>query len=145
MDGVGPSEDGAGQGDVAVAELRFLADMNISPMTVADLRSAGWDIVRVSDLMDEGSSDADILAHARRHGQVVVTQDLDFSALLAVGGYAYPSVITFRLTDARPSSVTRRLRDVVSEMNEELASGVAISVDETTARYRVLPIIPEQG
>lgn len=41
--------------------LRFLADMNLSPMTVAALQQEGWDIVRVSALLPATASDAEIL------------------------------------------------------------------------------------
>ena len=85
-----------------MAELRFLADMNISPETVRDLRKLGWKIARVSELMDIRASDRDILSYAQERTLIIVTQDLDFSALLAVGGHAVPSVIILRLADARP-------------------------------------------
>jgi hypothetical protein len=44
------------------------------------------------------------------------------------------------LEDARPLLVTRRVLDVVREMAEELSLGAIVSVDETIARYRRLPI-----
>jgi predicted nuclease of predicted toxin-antitoxin system len=47
--------------------LRFLADMNLSPLTVADLRGEGWDIIRVSSLMTANTPDAEILSFARQH------------------------------------------------------------------------------
>ena len=124
--------------------LRFLADIHISPVTIRALRGRGWDIVRVSDVLEGRSSDAEILEYARQHGQIVVTQDLDFSALLAIGGHTGPSVITLRLEDARPVIVTRRLLDVVSALKQELSEGMIVSADETTARYRFLPILGER-
>ena len=74
--------------------LEFLANMNISPLTVGDLRALGWIIVRVPEIMDNKSKDMDILTYARNHNKVVITQDLDFSSLLALRGYEKPSVIT---------------------------------------------------
>lgn len=127
-----------------MAGLRFLADVHISPATIRDLRSRGWDMVRVSDVLDPTASDAEILDYARQHSQIVVTQDLDFSALLAIGGHAAPSVITLRLEDARPAVVTRRLLDVVSALEQELSEGIIVSADETTVRYRFLPILGER-
>jgi predicted nuclease of predicted toxin-antitoxin system len=124
--------------------LRFLADIHISPATIRELRDRGWDIVRVSDVLEARSSDAEILEYAGQHGQIVVTQDLDFSALLAIGGHAGPSVITLRLEDARPVVVTRRLLDVVSALEQELSEGVVVSADETRVRYRFLPILGER-
>lgn len=123
-----------------MAELRFLADMNISPETVRDLRKLGWKIARVSELMDIRASDRDILSYAQERTLIIVTQDLDFSALLAVGGHAVPSVIILRLADARPGLVTQRVRDAVAWMGRELEEGAVISVDEASVRCRSLPI-----
>ena len=123
--------------------LKFLANMNISPLTLEDLRKLGWEIVRVSEVMDKRSKDVEILEYARSHNKVVITQDLDFSMLLAVGGYEKPSVINLRLENANPKFVTSRIIQVVSEMEKELAVGVVVSVDETSARYRNLPIIDD--
>ena len=72
----------------------LLADMNISPLSVDALRREEWDILRVSDLLKVNATDTEILALARQQNRVVITQDLDFSTLLALGGYNQPSLIT---------------------------------------------------
>ena len=77
--------------------LRLLADMNLSPLTVAALKADGYDIVRVSSLLSATTADSVILELARQRGMVIVTQDLDFSTLLALGGYDRPSLVTLRL------------------------------------------------
>jgi len=123
-----------------VPELAFLANMNISPLTVEELRKLGWDIVRIPEVIDRKSKDADILAYARNHNMVVITQDLDFSMILAIGGHTKPSLINLRLENARPDFVTSRIIDVVSVMERELKQGVVVTIDETSARYRDLPI-----
>ena len=120
--------------------LEFLTNMNISPLTVEKLRKKGWSIVRVSEVMDRGSKDIDILIYAQQQNKVVITQDLDFSAILALGGYGKPSLINLRLENPRPDLVTSRIIEVVSNMEKELEEGVVITVDETSARYRNLPI-----
>jgi len=89
------------------ANIRFLANMNISPKTVAALQQYGWEIVRVSDILPVNATDEEILELARRQDRVMVTQDLDFSALLALGGYDRPSLITLRLSTFDPEMVTR--------------------------------------
>jgi predicted nuclease of predicted toxin-antitoxin system len=109
-----------------VPELAFPANMNISPLTVGELRKLGWDIVRVPEVMDRKSKDADILAYARDHDKVVITQDLDFSMILALGGYTKPSLINLRLENARPDFVTSRIIDVISIMERELRQGVVV-------------------
>ncbi len=123
-----------------MADLEFLADMNISPLTVEQLRQQGWNIVRVSEIMKSNSADKEVLAYARDNNRVLITQDLDFSMLLAVGGHTKPSVINLRLEKADPDYVTTRITEVVTGMAKELAEGVVVSVDETSARYRNLPI-----
>ena len=118
----------------------FLANMNISPITVEALRNHGWDIIRVSEVMDEKSKDMDVLRYAQKQNRVVITQDLDFSQILALRGYAKPSLINLRFENARPDFVTARIIDVVSSMEKELEEGVVVTVDETSARYKNLPI-----
>ncbi|MGR3177226.1 MAG: DUF5615 family PIN-like protein [Candidatus Anammoxibacter sp.] len=76
-------------------ELAFLANMNISPLTAANLREIGWKIVRIPEVMDKKSKDMEILEYARNNSKVIITQDLGFSALLAVGGYEKPVVVQF--------------------------------------------------
>ena len=125
-------------------ELSFLADMNISPLTVSRLRERGWDIVRVSDLMDKSTKDLDLLEYARRHNMVIITHDLDFAMLLALKGYEKPSLINVRLEEARPDHVTSRIIDTVSALEPELIRGAVVTVDETSARYRHLPLGPER-
>ena len=124
-------------------DFRFLADMNISPMTVRELKERGWNIVRVAEVLNENAKDEDILSYARGNNMVLITQDLDFSALLAIGGYAGPSVISLRLEEPHPMLVARRLVDVVSEIISQLKEGIVVSVDEASARYRNLPIDSE--
>jgi len=126
-----------------VPEIEFLANMNISPLTVEDLKKLGWKIVRIPEVMDERSKDTEILEYARTYNKVVITQDIDFSMLLAIGGYEKPSVINLRLENANPKFVTSRIIEVVSEMEKELAEGIVVSVDEISARYRNLPIISD--
>ncbi|WP_423819297.1 DUF5615 family PIN-like protein [Salinibacter ruber] len=77
--------------------------MNISPLTVNVLQQAGWDAHRVSTPLSADASDESILAYAAETDQAVCTQDLDFSALLAVSGRAQPSLITLRLSNPGPT------------------------------------------
>ena len=95
------------------APLRFVADMNISPLTVAALAADGVDILRVSSLLPVNASEENILGLARQQGRTVITQDMDFSALLALGGHDQPSPVTLRFLNTDPDVVTQRLRQVL--------------------------------
>lgn len=122
------------------APLRFVADMNISPLTVEALAAEGMDIVRVSSLLPANASDEDVLGLARQQGRVVITQDTDFSALLALGGHDRPSLVTLRLLNTDPEVVTQRLRKVLPQVEPALRRGCAVTVEDHTVRVRQLPV-----
>lgn len=121
-------------------DIEFLADMNISPSTVKQLKKQGWNIVRISEILDSKSTDIRIINYAKEHNKVIITQDLDFSMLLAVRGYTKPSVINLRVENARSDFITKRIVAAVSLMEKELRDGIIVTVDETSVRYRNLPI-----
>jgi len=120
--------------------LRFIADMNLSPLTVNDLRRDGWEIVRVSDFLPADASDDKILAWTRSQDSVLITQDLDFSTLLALAGFLRPSLITLRLSNTDPGVVTSRLRRIIAQIEQALREGSAVTVDDINVRIRRLPI-----
>lgn len=122
------------------APLRFVADMNISPLTVSALATEGVDIVRVPSLLPVNASDESILDLARQQGRVVITQDTDFSALLALGGHDKPSLVTLRLLNTDPDVVTQRLRQILPQIEAALRRGCAVTVEDHTVRVRQLPI-----
>ena len=120
--------------------LRFLADVHISPLTVAALKLQGYDILRSTDLLLATAADVDILELARVEGRIIITQDLDFSMLIAVGKYNQPSLVTLRLSSAKPDVITQRLLEVLPQLEEELTQGSALTIDDNSVRIRKLPI-----
>jgi predicted nuclease of predicted toxin-antitoxin system len=123
-----------------IVPLRFVADMNISPLTVNVLAAKGMDIVRVSSLLPVNASDESILGLARQQECVVITQDMDFSALLALGGHHQPSLVTLRLLNTDPDAVAQRLRQVLPQVEAALRRGCAVTVEDHAVRVRQLPI-----
>ncbi|MEH1850863.1 MAG: DUF5615 family PIN-like protein [Nostoc sp.] len=121
-------------------DIKLLADMNISPQTVAALQGEGWDIIRVSDVLRVTTSDLEILEFARQENRVVVTQDLDFSMLLALGGYNQPSLVTLRLSFTDPDIITKRLMNTIPQVEQILREGGAVTIEDTTVRTRRLPM-----
>ncbi|MDB9376054.1 DUF5615 family PIN-like protein [Nodularia sphaerocarpa] len=120
--------------------LRFLADVHISPLTVAALKLQGYDILRSTDLLPNTAADVDILELARVESRIIITQDLDFSMLIAVGKYNQPSLVTLRLSSAKPDLITQRLLEVLPQLAEELTQGSALTIDDNSVRIRKLPI-----
>ncbi len=76
----------------------------------------------------------------RQDSRVLLTFDLDFGDILALGVLDKPSVIIFRLGDERADSVNRRLATVLAERIVELEAGALILVEDTRYRVRKLPI-----
>jgi len=122
--------------------MRFLADAGISPRTAEFLRRAGHDVAHVRDLAMQRASDKSIADRARAEGRVVLTFDLDFGAILALGVVDRPSVVILRLSDERADAVNGRLEAVISEQAPALQSGVLVLVEDTRYRMRLLPIRP---
>lgn len=120
--------------------MRFLADAGISPRTVDFLVRLGYEAVHVRTLGLERSSDRELVERARAGGHVIVTFDLDFGDILALGILDKPSAIILRLEDERADSVNQHLSVVVTECLDDLESGALILVEDTRYRVRRLPI-----
>ena len=69
-----------------MVEIEFIADIHISPLTVSALKDHGYHIWRVTEFIPANSSDTEIIELARQKNAVIITQDLDFSALVAQSG-----------------------------------------------------------
>jgi predicted nuclease of predicted toxin-antitoxin system len=119
--------------------MRFLADAGISPRTVGFLE-LGHEALHVRTLGLQRAPDHEIVKRARADASVVLTFDLDFGEILALGVLDKPSVILFRLADERAESVNSRLSTVLSERRAEIESGALILVEDTQYRVRRLPI-----
>jgi predicted nuclease of predicted toxin-antitoxin system len=120
--------------------MRFLADAGISPLTVEFLVQLGHQAVHVRTLAMQRAPDPEIIERARIDSSVVLTFDLDFGDVLALGVLDKPSVIIFRLADERPASVNQRLDAVLKERSAGLESGALILVEDARYRVRKLPI-----
>ena len=122
--------------------MRLLADAGLSPKTVAFLKQLGHDAAHVRDLGLQRARDSELVQRARIDDRVIVTFDLDFGDILALGVLDKPSAIIFRLADERAESVNQRLAAVLTEREADLESGALILVEDTRYRVRKLPIRP---
>lgn len=121
-------------------KLKFIADIHISPLTVKALQNKGYDVVRITDKLPATASDKEIIQLAHQETAVIITQDLDFSAIIAQRGLNGPSVVSLRVDNAKPGSVSRLLISVLPSIEIELAEGAIVSIDEKEYRVRKLPI-----
>jgi predicted nuclease of predicted toxin-antitoxin system len=98
--------------------MRLLADVHISHTTVQYLNRLGHDAIRATSVLPAAAPDDDIVAKAIELGRAVLTQDLDFSDIVALSGKAEPSLITLRLSDSRVENVNRVLGSVLPTLEE---------------------------
>jgi predicted nuclease of predicted toxin-antitoxin system len=125
--------------------VKLLLDMNLTPRWVGFLQSRGVEAVHWSSIGDPRAKDATIMAWARDHGYVLFTHDLDFSTLLAMTHAAGPSVLQVRTQDVLPEAIGDHVLQVLSTHGDPLEQGAVVTIDETTARVRILPIGRVQG
>ncbi len=82
--------------------MKLLVDMNLSPRWVKSFADVGIDSIHWSSVGAATDADPEIMAFARMQGYVVLTNDLDFSAILAVSHGEKPSVVQIRASNLNP-------------------------------------------
>ncbi|MBK7584632.1 MAG: DUF5615 family PIN-like protein [Myxococcales bacterium] len=120
--------------------MKLLVDMNLSPLWVAFLAAHGVDAVHWSSVGAPNAPDVQIMTHARDHGLVVFTHDLDFGVLLALTRSAGPSVLQVRTQAVMPEDIGDLVLRVLSTFTGALSKGALVTVDHAAARVRVLPL-----
>ena len=120
--------------------MKILIDMNLSPTWVEVLNRAGHDAVHWSTVGDARATDVRILEYARDQGQLLFMHDLDFSVLLASTRQTGPSVLQVRTHDVLPNAIGTLIVSVLNDHAGVLQQGALASVDEASARVRILPI-----
>lgn len=120
--------------------MKLLVDMNLSPSWAERLARHGFEAVHWSVIGAPTSPDDEILAWAREHGFVVVTNDLDFSTILAASSGRSPSVVQVRMQDLLADAAVNAVATALETCQERVEEGALLSVDETGTRVRMLPL-----
>ncbi len=120
--------------------MKFLLDMNLSPAWVPRLQEAGWEAWHWSEVGDAAASDAQIMAWSLANGYCVITNDLDFSAILAATKAKGPSILQVRGQDLSPATLADTLLGVLRSHIGALTNGAIVTLDLRAARVRTLPL-----
>jgi predicted nuclease of predicted toxin-antitoxin system len=120
--------------------VKFLIDMPLSPELAAWLRERGYDAQHAAEVGLERAPDADIIARAHNEGRTVVTADLDYPRLLALGHRSTPSLILFRDGTWSELEVIRRMSDILRMLTPAEIETSIIVVERDRIRRRRLPI-----
>ena len=122
--------------------MKLLVDMNLSTRWIRVLTDAGIDAAHWSSLGLANAPDSEIMRYASTHDYVVLTHDLDFSAILAATHGEKPSVVQIRAEDVSPDVIGDNVITALRQMTDELEQGALVTVDPNRTRLRVLPLQP---
>ena len=118
--------------------MKLLADLHISPDTVGFLRGLGHDVLRVNDILPATAPDEEIIARAIEESRIIMTQDMDFSALIVLSGKNAPSLVSLRLHSSRPEYVNSILGRALPVIAEEILTGAIVTIEDHRIRRRKL-------
>ena len=120
--------------------MKFLVDMNLSPLRVPFLAGHGYTAVHWSTLGPPSAPDRKIPEFAAANGYVVFTHDPDFGMLLAVHKRSRPSVIQVRSQDVLPAAIGEAVLSAIRTAQAHLEKGALVTVNTVRRRIRLLPI-----
>lgn len=120
--------------------MRLLADLHIAPRTVQFLRTLGHDVLRVTDLLPATASDEIIVERAAQDQRIILTQDLDMTAIIALSRRQYPSLVTLRLSSVRIEFVNTVLQRTLPVLEYDLRQGALVTIEDHRIRVRRLPL-----
>jgi predicted nuclease of predicted toxin-antitoxin system len=123
--------------------MKLLVDMNLSPKWVGLFHDSGWEAVHWSAVGQPTARDSEIMTFAAANNFVVVTHDLDFSAILAVTHGKKPSVIQIRSEDVSAEFIGKQTVAALRHMLAELEAGALLTIEVGRTRLRLLPIQTE--
>lgn len=120
--------------------MKILIDMNLPPRLARLFAESGIESAHWSSLGTPDAADSSIMEYARKHDYVVLTYDLDFSAILAATQDTKPSVIQLRTVDTTPETVVVPVVKAIEQVGAELQEGALLTIDLNRARLRLLPL-----
>jgi len=120
--------------------MKLVVDMNLSPSWGSRLSERGFDAVHWSVIGASTAPDDEILVWAREQGFVVITNDLDFSAILAATSGLAPSVVQIRMQDLISDVAVQVVARALDAYRVEIEAGALLSIDESGTRVRMLPL-----
>jgi predicted nuclease of predicted toxin-antitoxin system len=124
--------------------MRFLVDMNLSPRWVDYLNESAHDAVHWSSVGRPDAKDREIMDWARENDRIVLTNDPDFGALLALSGSSKPSVVQIRSEATLPSRIGTLVLEASEQAESDLLAGALLTVEIGQSRLRILPLDPER-
>jgi len=113
----------------------FLVDECVSRDVAHAVRQAGHDIVLVRDVLP-GAGDEAVVAYAREHGHIVLTEDRRFG-FIAMNTRPSAGIVVLLMGNATPAAKAERLTQVLPSVSDSLSDAVTV-ISPTHVRRRKL-------
>ncbi len=111
-------------------------DANLSPRVAEARRKAGYDATHVRDRGLLTATDEQILTQAQVGGEVILSADTDFTAIMALRGLPGPSLLLLRSADRlSPDQQAELLVANLASVTEELKAGPSRPLPAVTSEY----------
>jgi predicted nuclease of predicted toxin-antitoxin system len=120
--------------------VKLILDENLSPGWRDFLAALGIQATHWRDIGNMGDPDETLFDYACEHDAVIVSQDLDFTRMLALRGTRLPSVIQLRVQCPTPEIIGQALLSVIENHRDQPREGCLISLDLERHRLRLLPL-----
>jgi predicted nuclease of predicted toxin-antitoxin system len=117
---------------------KILADMPISPKTVEHIKRLGIECKHLTEFQMGQASDEEIIKFAKENDYTILTEDLDFGAILSCSQEIEPSVIILRVGNLNTTEINRLLEKSLNKVKDE--KNAIIIVERTRIRIKKLPI-----
>jgi len=104
------------------------------------LRDQGHECIHLRDEGLQRMPDGEIFKKAAVENRIILTFDLDFGEVVATSGSRLPSVLIFRLRNARADHVIQRMEVALQHAAEVLQREAIVVAEERRIRIRELPI-----
>lgn len=98
------------------------------------------DAVHLVDYGMAEAPDETVLERARQEDRILISADMDFPRIVALGGWARPSLVIFRNSVRSLARQIQRLSEYLSAVRPALEEGAIATFDHSVVRIRALPI-----
>ena len=125
--------------------MKIVVDVNLAVRWANMLSDRGIEAIHWSSIGAVNAQDIEIMSYARQNGYSVLTNDLDFSAILVSTRASGPSVIQIRAEDTRPEILIDRIADILIKSSAAIEQGTIITIAPNKTRLHILPfVLPEK-
>lgn len=118
--------------------MKILADIPISPRTVEFLKKLNIECYHLTEFKMARATDEEIVRFAKEKGFTILTEDLDFSAILAYTKEFEPSVVILRVGNLNTDQINEILARAITEIKDK--KNCIIIITRSKIRIRKLPI-----